>query len=43
VLAALYPIVTVGLAAALLHERIAPAQRAGVAGALAGAALITAG
>ena len=43
VLAALYPVVTVGLAALLLHERIAPAQRAGVAGALAGAALITAG
>lgn len=43
VLAALYPIVTVGLAALLLHERIAPAQRVGVAGALAGAALITAG
>ena len=37
VLAALYPIVTVGLAALLLHERIAPAQRVGVAGALAGA------
>ena len=43
VLAALYPIVTVGLAALLLHERIAPAQRVGVAGALTGAALITAG
>ena len=43
VLAALYPIVTVALAAILLHERIAPAQRVGVAGALAGAALITAG
>ena len=43
VLAALYPIVTVGLAALLLHERIAPAQRVGVAGALAGAAMITAG
>ena len=43
VLASLYPIVTVGLAALLLHERIAPAQRVGVAGALAGAALITAG
>ena len=43
VLAALYPIVTVGLAALLLHERIAPTQRVGVAGALAGAALITAG
>jgi len=43
VLAALYPIVTVGLAALLLHERIAPAQRVGVAGALLGAAMITAG
>ncbi len=43
VLASLYPIVTVGLAAFLLHERIAPAQRVGVAGALTGAALITAG
>jgi drug/metabolite transporter (DMT)-like permease len=43
VLSALYPVVTVALAAVVLHERIAPAQRAGVAGALAGAALITAG
>jgi drug/metabolite transporter (DMT)-like permease len=43
VLSSLYPIVTVGLAAFLLHERIAPAQRLGVAGALAGAAMITAG
>ncbi len=43
VLSSLYPIVTVGLATILLHERIAPAQRAGVVGALAGAALITAG
>ena len=43
VLSSLYPIVTVGLAAVLLHERIAPAQRLGVAGALAGAALITVG
>ena len=43
VLAALYPVVTVALAALLLHERIARAQRLGVAGALAGAALITAG
>jgi len=43
VLAALYPVVTVGLAALLLHERIAPTQRVGVAGALAGAAMITAG
>jgi drug/metabolite transporter (DMT)-like permease len=43
VLSSLSPIVTVALAALLLHERIAPAQRAGVAGALLGAALITAG
>ena len=43
VLSSLYPVVTVALAALLLHERIAPAQRLGVAGALAGAALITAG
>ncbi len=43
VLASLYPVVTVGLAAFLLHERIAPTQRFGVGGALAGAAMITAG
>lgn len=43
VLSALYPLVTVALAALVLHERIAPAQRAGVGGALLGAALITAG
>ena len=43
VLAALYPVVTVGLAALLLHERIAPTQRVGVAGALAGAAMISVG
>jgi drug/metabolite transporter (DMT)-like permease len=43
VLAALYPVVTVALAAVLLHERVAPTQRMGVAGALVGAALITAG
>ncbi len=43
VLSALYPVVTVALAALVLHERIAPSQRAGVAGALAGAARITAG
>jgi drug/metabolite transporter (DMT)-like permease len=43
VLAALYPVVTMVLAALLLHERIAPSQRLGVAGALAGAALISVG
>ena len=43
VLAALYPIVTVALAAVVLHERVAPTQRAGVAGALLGAAMITVG
>ncbi|MEO5576360.1 MAG: DMT family transporter [Gaiellaceae bacterium] len=43
VLSSLYPVVTVALAALLLHERIARAQRLGVAGALVGAALITAG
>jgi drug/metabolite transporter (DMT)-like permease len=43
VLSSLYPIVTVALAALVLHERIAATQRLGVAGALAGAALITVG
>ena len=43
VLTSLYPVVTVALAALLLHERIARMQRVGVGGALAGAALITAG
>lgn len=43
VLGSLYPVVTVVLAAVLLRERVRPAQRAGAAGALAGAALISAG
>jgi len=43
VMSALYPVVTVALAAVVLHERVSAAQRLGVAGALAGAAMITAG
>jgi drug/metabolite transporter (DMT)-like permease len=43
VLAALYPVVTVALAAIVLHERVARTQRFGVVGALAGAAMITVG
>ena len=43
VLSALYPVVTVALAAVVLHERVAPTQRLGVGGALAGVVLITAG
>ena len=43
VLTSLYPVVTVALAALLLHERIGRTQRLGVIGALAGAAMITAG
>jgi drug/metabolite transporter (DMT)-like permease len=42
VLASLYPIVTVALAAALLHERISRAQRLGVALTLGGIGLISA-
>jgi drug/metabolite transporter (DMT)-like permease len=40
VLASLYPIVTVLLAASFLHERVAPLQRAGIALTLAGVVLI---
>jgi drug/metabolite transporter (DMT)-like permease len=43
VLASLYPVLLVVLARALLAERIQPAQFAGVAVALAGVALISAG
>jgi drug/metabolite transporter (DMT)-like permease len=43
VLSALYPVVTVALAAIVLHERVSRTQRLGVTAALAGAALITAG
>ena len=43
VLASLYPVVLVALARLLLHERIARHQLAGVAVALAGVALISAG
>jgi drug/metabolite transporter (DMT)-like permease len=43
VLAALYPVATVILAAVFLHERVARTQRLGVVGALGGAAMITAG
>jgi drug/metabolite transporter (DMT)-like permease len=43
VLASLYPIVMVVLARVLLAERVARAQLAGVAVALAGVALISAG
>jgi len=41
VLASLYPIVTVLLAAYVLHERVAPVQRAGATLALAGIVLIS--
>jgi drug/metabolite transporter (DMT)-like permease len=40
VLASLYPIVTVLLAASILHERVAPLPRAGIALTLAGVVLI---
>jgi drug/metabolite transporter (DMT)-like permease len=43
VIASLYPVTTVVLAHLLLGERIAPSQRAGVVGAFAGVALVTAG
>lgn len=43
VLSSLYPIVTIALAYGVLHERIAPAQRAGVLLALVGVALVASG
>jgi drug/metabolite transporter (DMT)-like permease len=43
VLSSLYPIVTIGLARLILHERLHPVQAAGVAAALAGVGLIAAG
>jgi drug/metabolite transporter (DMT)-like permease len=43
VLGAMYPVVTVLLAAAFLHERLRPPQWAGVALALSGVALVAAG
>ena len=42
VLASLYPVVTVLLAAAVLHERVAPMQRAGIVLTLTGVVLISA-
>ena len=41
VLASLYPVVTVLLAAAVLRERVAPMQRAGIVLTLAGVVLIS--
>ena len=43
VLASLYPVITVALAAVLLRERLAGVQRVGAGTALAGAALLSAG
>lgn len=43
VLSALYPVVTVGLAAVILHERLKPVQIAGVVLAFAGVGLIAGG
>lgn len=43
VLGSLYPVMTVVLAAAILHERVARSQAAGIAVALAGVLLVSAG
>ena len=43
VLASLYPVITVILARFVLHERVRASQRAGIAAALIGVALISAG
>lgn len=43
VLASLYPIITVALARAVLHERVERSQQAGIVATLAGVAMITAG
>jgi drug/metabolite transporter (DMT)-like permease len=43
ILASLYPVVVVVLAWAVLHERLLPSQKVGVAAALAGVALIAGG
>ena len=43
VLASLYPVVVVVLSWLVLHERLQPSQKAGVAAALAGVALIAGG
>ena len=43
VVGSLYPVMTLILARAVLGERIGPVQKAGVAAALAGVAMIAAG
>jgi drug/metabolite transporter (DMT)-like permease len=43
VLGALHTVVTVGLAGAVLGERVGPVQAVGIAAALAGAAVVVAG
>lgn len=43
VLGGMYPVVTVLLAAAVLHERVAPPQVAGIVAALGGVAMVAAG